>query len=66
MSRHLTRTRREVREAVEAELARLGLDERARREAFQSLANDPGPIDVADLVGQPPARKIAPADRSTK
>ena len=63
-SRHLARTRREVRAAVEAELGRLGLDERTQREVFQSLADDPGPLDVADLVGLPAVRKIAPADRS--
>jgi RNA polymerase sigma-70 factor (ECF subfamily) len=65
VSRHLTRTRRDVRKAVEAELTELGLDERARREAFESLADDPGPLDVADLLDQKPERKVAPADRST-
>ena len=65
VSRNLTRTRAALREAVEARLrAEHGMDEAAISECLQSVAADPGRLDVAELVGTAPVRKIAARDRS--
>jgi RNA polymerase sigma-70 factor len=66
VSRHLTRTRRLIREAVERGLAeRHGLDEAARAECIRSVITDAGPLDLEALLGaRPDDRKNEPAARS--
>jgi RNA polymerase sigma-70 factor (ECF subfamily) len=52
VSRQLTRARAAIRQAVESELHRLhGLDDRAVAECFESVAADPGPLDMAEFFG---------------
>jgi RNA polymerase sigma-70 factor len=52
VSRHLSRTRRAVRSAVEHELAtRERMSEAAIAECFASVLDDPGALDIADLLG---------------
>ena len=66
MSRHLTRTRRLIREAVERVLRQdLRMDDRAIAECFASVVSDPGAMDVRDLVGGGPDRKNDDQDRSS-
>jgi RNA polymerase sigma-70 factor (ECF subfamily) len=66
VSRHLTRTRRTIREAVEQSLARdHGLDARAMAECFASIVADPGAMDLGDLVGAGHDRKNDGRKRST-
>jgi DNA-binding transcriptional regulator LsrR (DeoR family) len=69
VSRHLSRTRREIREAVEARLSGdFGLDRAAIVECFQSVTEDAGTIDLREvLAGAPDAalRKNPIADRSS-
>ncbi len=67
ISRHLARTRREIRSAAEARLrARHGLDDRALAECFRSVTEDAGALDLAELFGKTAARKTQPSDRSKK
>lgn len=69
VSRHLTRTRREIREAVEARLAQgFGLDRAAIAECFQSVTEDAGTIDLREVLAAPPdpgLRKNPVPDRSS-
>jgi RNA polymerase sigma-70 factor (ECF subfamily) len=66
VSRHLTRTRRLIREAVERVLRQdLRMDDRAIAECFASVVSDPGAMDVRDLVGGGPDRKNDDQDRSS-
>jgi RNA polymerase sigma-70 factor, ECF subfamily len=70
VSRHLTRTRREIRTAVEHELAaRQRMSPAEITECFSSVLEDPGALDVADLLGADTAsalpRKVFGQDRST-
>jgi len=65
-SRHLTRTRRDLREAVEKELkTEFGMDNETIAECFRSVSGDAGTLDLADLVESGPDRKIPLLDRST-
>jgi RNA polymerase sigma-70 factor len=66
VSRHLARTRRLIRDAVERGLAeRHGMDETARAECIRSVIADTGPLDLEVLLGdEPGARKNEPAARS--
>jgi RNA polymerase sigma-70 factor (ECF subfamily) len=66
VSRHLTRTRRAIREALEDVMQRdYGMDEAAMLECFASIVNDPGALDIADLVGTGPGSKNDGQDRSS-
>ena len=69
VSRHLTRTRREIREAVEARLAQdFGLDRAAIAECFQSVTEDAGTLDLREVLAgaQDPAPRKSPVpDRSS-
>jgi RNA polymerase sigma-70 factor (ECF subfamily) len=69
VSRHLTRTRREIREAVEARLAQdFGLDRAAIVECFQSVTEDAGTIDLREVLAvapDPALRKNPVPDRSS-
>jgi RNA polymerase sigma factor (sigma-70 family) len=52
VSRQLARARTAVRQSVESELHRLhGLDDRAIAECVESVAADPGPLDMAEFFG---------------
>ena len=65
VSRHLTRTRRAIRENVELWLRREGgLADAEIDECFSTAASDPGPMDLAQLLGQDDGRKKTPVDRS--
>lgn len=65
VSRHLTRTRREIRAAVERHLReRQGYDEAAIAECFQAAADDGGVFDLASLMAESSPGKKAASDRS--
>ena len=65
VSRHLSRTRRAIRDAVERSLRNdHGLDEGAIVECLQAVVQDAGTLDLAQLVGASPGKKVAP-DRSS-
>jgi RNA polymerase sigma-70 factor (ECF subfamily) len=52
VSRHLARTRRDIRQEVERRLrADYGLDEPAIAECFAAVVDDPGSMDVATIIG---------------
>jgi DNA-binding CsgD family transcriptional regulator len=53
VSRHLTRTRASLHVAIDAALCDAGLDEAGRAECFRSVMDDAGPIDLAEMVGDP-------------
>lgn len=61
VSRHLARTRRKIREDVETALrAREGLSEEEIAECFATAAEDPGPMNVTELLGAEPDLADAP------
>jgi RNA polymerase sigma-70 factor (ECF subfamily) len=63
-SRHLTRTRRAIREHVERELKQSErMNEAEVAECLASVINDAGTLDLAEIF--PPPRKNAARDRST-
>ena len=65
VSRHLARTRREIRAAVERALReRHRFGEREISECFASVATDAGALDLADWLIPDEDRKKAAADRS--
>jgi hypothetical protein len=65
VSRHLKRTRRAVREDVERELREVdGLSDEGIAQCFASVTEDPGTLDVAELLGERLERKDVPFDRS--
>ena len=67
VSRQLARTRKLLKEAVERHLrteAGLRDDEVAR--CFQSTADDAGPLDLAEMLGDAPDRKIQAPRRSIR
>jgi RNA polymerase sigma-70 factor, ECF subfamily len=70
VSRKLARTRRKIREDVERELqGREGMSDGEVAECFAAALEDPGAMNLAELVGPEPAlderRKKAVPDRST-
>jgi len=77
VSRHLTRTRRDLRTAIERHLRGQHFDDRAIAECFESLANDAGTMDLGEILAGTPgtsgttgtlrravARKVPVQDRS--
>lgn len=67
VSRHLTRTRREIRIAAEARLRdHHGLDDRALSECFISVTEDAGALDLGELFGTRTDRKISSDNRSER
>jgi RNA polymerase sigma factor (sigma-70 family) len=63
VSRHLKRTRRDLRDDVERQLRETdGLSDEAIAQCFASVSEDPGPLDVADMMGLD--RKELRLDRS--
>jgi len=66
VSRQLARTRRELRAEVERRLREdAGLSDGQIAACVTSLASDPGPLDVDDLIGKDAGRKESAPDRST-
>lgn len=66
VSRHLTRTRRAIRSGVEHELAdRERMTETEIAECFALVLDDPGSLDIADLLGSGTSRKEVGRHRST-
>lgn len=65
VSRHLTRTRLVVRDAVETRLrADHGMNAATIVECIQSVTGDAGTLDLAELIGAAPDRKNLLLDRS--
>jgi RNA polymerase sigma-70 factor, ECF subfamily len=65
VSRHLTRTRREIRTAAEARLRdEHGMDDRAMAECFVSVTEDAGALDLGELFGTRTERKAGGENRS--
>jgi DNA-binding transcriptional ArsR family regulator len=65
VSRHLTRTRRAIRTSVEHELAEHErMDDAEIAECFASVLDDPGSLDLADLLESTPPRKETVLNRS--
>ena len=65
VSRHLTRVRKEIRSAVERQLRETErMSDTQIAECFASVVDDPGSLDIAELVG-PGDRKEIGAERST-
>jgi RNA polymerase sigma-70 factor (ECF subfamily) len=64
-SRHLNRTRRALREDVEQQLrAEQRLTEAEISQCFASVADDPGPLNIANLLSGESDRKESALDRS--
>jgi DNA-directed RNA polymerase specialized sigma24 family protein len=61
-SRHLARTRRTIRDAVERQLRQQGMAEAEVSECVASVLDDAGTLDLAEIF---PARKNDVADRSS-
>ena len=60
VSRHLTRTRREMREAVEEHLRRdSGFDRTAIAECFAAVIEDVGSLDLAKMIEAGPGARLA-------
>jgi RNA polymerase sigma-70 factor (ECF subfamily) len=65
VSRHLTRTRRALRDAIAHDLrTHAKLDEAGIAECFHAVMDDPGSIDLAELVAAPAGGKVPPPGRS--
>ena len=65
VSRQLTRTRRELRQAVERELRdEAGLTEAQIADCLASVAADPGPLDLQPLLAGAPVSAEPKAERS--
>ena len=66
-SRHLARTRRTIRQDVERQLERDGMSAAEIAHCFSSVAEDAGPLDLAEILGDrgETVRKNSPEDRST-
>jgi RNA polymerase sigma-70 factor (ECF subfamily) len=66
VSRHLARTRRTIREGIEARLRRdHGFDEAELEECFVSVMDDVGSLDLGEMLGAGSTRKKSAVDRST-
>jgi len=67
VSRHLTRTRALIRDAVEARLrADHAMNDEAIAECFQVVVQDAGTLDLGALLGSGPERKDPAPDRSQR
>jgi RNA polymerase sigma-70 factor len=67
VSRHLARSRRAIREDVEQDLrGNAGLTDVEVSDCFASVANDPGPINLRELLGAAADGKESAPDRSTQ
>jgi len=64
-SRHLARTRRDVRAAIEAELRQThGFGDEEIVQCFESVMSDSGSLDLTEMLGAAAGRKIDVPDRS--
>jgi len=64
VSRHLTRTRKEIRDAIEKSLREHhGLDDRAAAECLASMLSDPGSLDLRELTGGIGGNRGGPQER---
>jgi RNA polymerase sigma factor (sigma-70 family) len=64
-SRQLAKTRRAIREDVERQLrTEAGLTDAQIAQCFESVSEDPGPLDVGEMLGTSDARKKSEPDRS--
>jgi RNA polymerase sigma-70 factor (ECF subfamily) len=66
VSRHLSRTRRIIREEIERQLRLDGLGDAEMAQCFESVLDDAGPIDLSKLLASGDARKESDADRSVR
>ena len=64
VSRQLARTRKTIRESVDAQLRSQGLTPAEITECFATVMNDAGPLDLAELLGPDKVRKELVEDRS--
>ena len=66
VSRHLARSRRDLRARVEATLRTdHRLDDEALAECFRTVSEDAGMLDLAEILDTSASRKIGPQDRSS-
>jgi len=66
VSRQLARTRRTIREQVEAHLRAVGgLTDAQIAECFSHAVEDPGPIDLSDVLDEARGPLVAQSERST-
>jgi RNA polymerase sigma-70 factor (ECF subfamily) len=63
VSRHLARTRRVIRDEIERNLRGQGLNDAELDECFESVAADPGPIDLGRMLDDNARKELGP-DRS--
>jgi hypothetical protein len=64
-SRHLARTRREIREDVEHHLRETeGMSDAEVSECFSSITGDTGTLSLAEMIGRSSSRKKLASDRS--
>lgn len=67
VSRHLKRTRRALRDEVERELRTVdGLSDASLAQCVASVSEDPGTLDVAEIMGDRSERKEVGSDRSKR
>jgi DNA-directed RNA polymerase specialized sigma24 family protein len=67
VSRHLTRTRRALRADLERQLRdQMKLSEAEIAQAFESAMDDPGTIDLGEILTDAGERKKSPARRSIR
>jgi hypothetical protein len=64
VSRHLTRTRRKIREDIERQLRLDGLGDAEMAQCLESVIDDAGPIDLSRMLARSDARKESETDRS--
>ena len=64
MSRQLARSRRAIREDVEAQLHASGLNDHEIARCFACVMEDAGPLDLDEILGTADARKDSMPDRS--
>jgi RNA polymerase sigma-70 factor (ECF subfamily) len=65
-SRHLARTRRDIRDDVDRQLRHEhGMGDAAVEECFASVVDDAGALDLAEMLSGGPVRKNVEPDRST-
>ena len=66
VSRHLSRTRRIIREDIERQLRLDGLGDAEMTQCFKCVADDAGPIDLNRMLASGEARKESETDRSLR
>jgi RNA polymerase sigma-70 factor, ECF subfamily len=65
VSRHLSRTRKDLRAGIERALASAGIGPVAMDDCFAATMDDPGMMDLDEMLPSPVARKESALDRST-